>query len=126
MRLVATDAECERPGESTRGLSLADAAHRFPCDVVFQLCVGIGKRDSGGERFFGEGFHEGEGEGSLLGFVEFGAVVGEVEDVDGDFAFGVDEGDFDVAVFVGEAEGDLAEQAGGVLGGDLEQCAVAG
>ena len=80
----------------------------------------------GGEGFFGEGFHECEREGSLLGFVEFGTVVGEVEDVDGDFAFGIDEGYFDVAIFVGEAEGDLAEQSWGVLGGDLEQGAVAG
>ena len=41
--------------------------------------------------------YQGRAEGSLGGFVELVAGGGEVENVDGGFAFGIDERDFDVA-----------------------------
>ncbi len=70
----------------------------------------------GGGEVFGEG---------LLGFVgELGVLAGEVEDVDGGFAFGVDERDLDVALVRAEGERDLAQQAGQVLGDDLQQRGV--
>jgi hypothetical protein len=49
---------------------------------------------------------EAGGQGFLLFFGQLGVMAGEIEDVDGGFAFGVDEGYRDVAL-VG-AEGDLA------------------
>ena len=59
-------------------------------------------------------------------FAEFGALAGEVEDVDSGFAFGVDEGYLDVALVGAESESDLAEQAGDILRDDLQQRGVGG
>ena len=52
---------------------------------------------------------------------EFVGVLGEVEDVDGRFTFGVDEGCLDVAVEGMEDQGNFTEEAGGVLGDNLQQ-----
>jgi hypothetical protein len=41
----------------------------------------------------------------------FGALASEIEDIDGGFAFGVDERHFDVALAGAEGERDLVEQA---------------
>ena len=60
----------------------------------------------------------------LLG--EFGFLPGEVEDVDGGFAFCIDEGYFDVALVGAEGEGDLTEKTGNILGDNLEQRGVGG
>ena len=54
------------------------------------------------------------------------AFAGEVEDVDRGFAFGIDEGYFDIAAVMVEDEGDLAEEAGDVLGYYLEEGGVGG
>ena len=48
------------------------------------------------------------------------ALLRQVKDVDGGFAFCVYQGHFDVAVVIVEDQGDLAEEAWGVLGYDLE------
>ena len=53
--------------------------------------------DSGSADRFERGGEVG-GEGLLGFFAEFGVVAGEVEDVDGGFAFGVDERHLDVAL----------------------------
>src|SRR6185312_2922618 len=69
---------------------------------------------------------EGLGEALLGRFVELFTGGGEIEDIDDDLAFRIDKGDFDVAVAGGEAEGDLAQEAAGVLGDDLQKGAVGG
>ena len=53
-------------------------------------------------------------------------MAGEVEDIDSGFAFGVDERYLDIALVGTEGKGDLAEQAGYVLGDNLEQGGVCG
>ena len=65
------------------------------------------------------GFEEGLAEGGFEGRVEFGAAMGEIEDVDGHLALGVDEGNFDVAGVAGEGGGERAQKARGVLRDDL-------
>lgn len=77
-------------------------------------------RGSHGFEGFGEVFREG-----LLGFGrEFFVVAGEVEDVNGGFAFRVDERDFDVALMGREGERDLAQEAGHVLRDHLQKSGV--
>ena len=58
--------------------------------------------------------------------VSFAPCAGEVEDVDGGFAFGVDERDLDVALVGAEGEAIWREKAGHVLGDDLQQRGVRG
>ena len=48
-------------------------------------------------------------------------VAGEVENVDGGFAFRVDKSHFDVALMRAEREGNLAKQAGDILCDNLQQ-----
>jgi len=83
-----------------------------------KLCGGGAECVDGGGEVGGEGLPGVRG--------ELGAALGEVEDVDGGFAFGVDERDLDVALVGVEGEGDLAEQAGYVLRDDLEKGGVGG
>ena len=89
------------------------------------LCITIRNSDdaaSGGGSAHGlEGGGEIGGKGTLNYVGEFLVVHCQVEDVDGGFAFGVDEGYLDVAFVSGERQRDLAEQAGNVLGDDLQE-----
>src|SRR6266568_3182008 len=63
----------------------------------------------------------------VLGFGgEFGALAGEVEDVDCGFAFGVDKGNLDVAFVCAEGKGNLTQQTRPILGDDLQKCGVGG
>ena len=80
-------------------------------------------------RLVAEGFYglgEGGGEVVLLRRRQLFALRGEVEDVDGYFAFGVDERHFDVALAFGESAGQFAQEAGGILCDGLQQGAVGG
>ena len=57
----------------------------------------------------------------LLFRIQFAAVGGDVEDVDGFVRFGVDQDHFDVAAVGGDRGRQVVEQAGAVLGHDLDQ-----
>ena len=64
------------------------------------LCCGAAHGGDGGSEVFGEGLPGGVG--------ELGVLAGEVKDIDGGLALGVDEGYLDVALAGAEGEGDLA------------------
>lgn len=53
-------------------------------------------------------------------------MLGEVKDVDGLLAFGVDEGDVNVAAETGECRADVVKQTGTILGHDFEKGATGG
>ena len=82
--------------------------------------LGVGCRLRGRAHGF-EGGGEVFGEGLLRFGREFFVAAGEVEDVDGGFAFGIDERDLDVALMSREGESDLAQKAGHILRDDLQQ-----
>ena len=65
------------------------------------------KGSRGAQSVDGRGQAGGE---SLLGLGrQFGALAGEIEDVDGGLALGVDQGHLDIAVVCAEGEGNLAQ-----------------
>jgi len=80
----------------------------------------------GGAAQLVDGGGEVGGEGLLGCFSQLGALAGQVEDIDGGFAFGVDESYLDVALVKAEGDGDLAKQAGEILSDHLQNRRVGG
>ena len=111
-------------GWRTQGIGQAkDEPEVVRCAALAEDDGGLFKRGRGCA-WLPSGGGEVGGEGLLHLGGELGALAGQVEDVDGGFAFGVDEGDFDVALVGAESEGDLAQQAGHILGHHLQQRGV--
>src|SRR5579864_2506038 len=106
-------------GASCLRCRVAPASRRRFCDACG---TEESRRDAGATKCLssGEFLDQGLAQFFLMFGREFSGRGGEVEDVDGGLALGVDQGDVNIAFLLGENGADAIQQAGLILRNDLD------